>query len=261
VKTLKRSLRDQRLNSSRVHLERFVGEAAASIAPGARVLDAGAGDCRYQRFFSHASYESADFCEVEKPYAPVDYVCDLHSIPVEDERYDLVLLTQVLEHLPEPGEVLTELFRVLRPGGELWLSTPLFYAEHEQPYDFYRYTQFGLRHVVVEAGFEVVRLEWLEGYLGTVSYQLDMASRTLPLRPGRYGGGASGLGAALVVLLLRPLFFVLSLWLARLDAGGRHVAAGHPKNYCLIARRPEPYSRRAGGEPRSGENRRPPLEP
>jgi SAM-dependent methyltransferase len=239
LSTVKRFLRERRLNPSRVHLEEFVKGAAASVAPAALVLDAGAGDSRYKRFFSHARYESADFLQVDKPYAPVDYVCDLRSIPVEDERYDLVLLTQVLEHLPEPRQVLSELFRVLRPGGELWLSTPLFYAEHEQPYDFYRYTQFGLRHLVGEAGFELLRLEWLEGYLGTLSYQLDMASATLPVRPSRYGGGVPGLAAALVALLVRPLFFGLSLWLARLDAGGRHVSTGHPKNYCVIARRPE----------------------
>ena len=52
-------------------------------------------------------------------------LCDLADIPVEDARFDHVLLTQVLEHLPEPATVLGELHRVLRPGGTLWLTAPL----------------------------------------------------------------------------------------------------------------------------------------
>ena len=109
------------VNPSRTHLEDFVRRAAASAAPGALVLDAGAGEGMHRPFFAGATYESADFLEVDKQYAPVDYVCDLRHIPVPDERYEMVLLTQVLEHLPEPKETLSELHRVLRPGGRLWL--------------------------------------------------------------------------------------------------------------------------------------------
>src|SRR5215470_12370346 len=123
-------------NSSRIHLERFVLAAAASVAPGARILDAGAGDGGYRQHFTHVDYESADFMQVDKPYAhDITYVGDLADLPVEDARFDLVLLTQVLEHLSEPVAVLAELRRVLKPGGRLWGSSPLFYEEHEQPYD------------------------------------------------------------------------------------------------------------------------------
>ena len=59
-------------------------------------------------------------------------------------------------------------------------SGPLFYEEHEQPYDFYRYTQFGLRYLFSSAGFIIERLAWLEGYLGTVGYQLNTMARYLP---------------------------------------------------------------------------------
>ena len=116
-------------------------------------------------------------------------MCDLAEIPVEDARFDHVLLTQVLEHIPEPARVLAELHRVLKPGGTLWLTAPLFYAEHERPYDFFRYTQFGLRHVLESTGFEVQELDWMEGYLGTLSYQARLMSRSLPSSPADYGGG------------------------------------------------------------------------
>jgi len=145
-------------NSSRVHLDAFVRQAAASLPPGARILDAGAGSGLYRPHFEHVAYESADFGRLDTDYGDITYRCDLTSIPADDGRFDLVLCTQVLEHVPEPAAVLGELARVLKPGGSLWLTAPLFYQEHQAPYDFYRYTQYGLRHLVEGAGFTVERL-------------------------------------------------------------------------------------------------------
>ena len=103
----------------------------------------------YRSLFDHVTYESIDFCKVDKEYAAPTYIGDATAIPVSDGRYDfLVLMTQVLEHLPDPVKVLCEVNRVMKPASTLWLSCPLFYQEHEQPYDFFRYTQFGLRHLL-----------------------------------------------------------------------------------------------------------------
>lgn len=202
------------------------------------MLDAGSGSGIYRSLFEGAQYESADFAQVEKGYGHITYVCDLSSIPVEDGRYELVLLTQVLEHLPDPGAVLRELLRVLRPGGRLWLSAPLFYFEHEAPYDFYRYTQYGLRHLLESSGFEIERLEWLEGYLGTLSFQFVIAAGSLPRSPSGYGGGIVGLVAAAGAALLRPLLWTLSLVLARLDVRHKSTTLGMCKNYVVVARKP-----------------------
>jgi ubiquinone/menaquinone biosynthesis C-methylase UbiE len=136
------------LNASRVHLDDFIRAAGEATPAGALVLDAGAGDSAYRHHFSHARYESADFMQVDKEYAPdITYVGDLSSIAVEDSRFDMILMTQVLEHLPEPMTVLREMRRVIKPGGQIWASCPFYYEEHEQPYDFYRYTQFALRRM------------------------------------------------------------------------------------------------------------------
>ncbi|WP_322513018.1 class I SAM-dependent methyltransferase, partial [Chloroflexus sp.] len=108
-----------KFNSSRYRLWQENAAFAAAIPQGALVLDAGAGEAPYQSLFRHTRYESADFQKVNKPYAPSTYVCDLKSIPVEDNRFDFIVFNQVMEHLPEPKLVLNELYRVLKPGGKM----------------------------------------------------------------------------------------------------------------------------------------------
>ena len=223
-------------NSSRAYLHRFLTRAGQEVRPGQLVLDAGSGRAPYRDLFTHARYETADFLAVKgKTYTEQDYVCDLADIPVEDARFDHVLLTQVLEHIPEPRLVLAELHRVLKPGGTLWLTAPLFYAEHEKPYDFYRYTQFGLRHLLEAAGFTVRQVEWMEGYLGTLSYQMRLMSRALPSTRGDYGGGVSGLALALLAKAARRAGPRLADGLARLDLRFKFTGRGLPKNYQVVA--------------------------
>lgn len=226
-------------NSSRVYQHRFLKQAASVVQPGQRVLDAGAGRAPYRKLFRHASYETADFLALSgMKYRQPDYVCDLAAIPVEDGRFDHVLLTQVLEHLPEPGRVLAELHRVLAPGGRLWLTAPLFYAEHQAPYDFYRYTRYGMRHVLETAGFQVESIEWMEGYLGTLSYQLRVMSKVLPARRRDYGGGPRGTALALGARAAKRLGGPAADLLARLDVRYKFVDRGMPKNYQVVACKP-----------------------
>jgi ubiquinone/menaquinone biosynthesis C-methylase UbiE len=231
--------RFHRINSSRQYLLEFVKQAASSIPKGAAVLDAGAGKGPYKNLFAEALYESADFCQVDqKTYGDITYVCDLAQIPVPDSKYDLVLLTQVLEHVPEPRLVLQEIHRVLKPGGALWLSAPLFFEEHDIPYDFYRFTQYGLTHLLNTTGFNIEKLAWLEGYYGTLSHQLINAYRALPLRPRDYGGGVWGILASMAAVLLKPIFAGFSMLYSLLDVRHKYTAQGLCKNYAVIAIKP-----------------------
>ena len=225
-------------NSSRTYLHRFLTRAGQTVRPGELVLDAGSGRAPYRKLFDHARYETADFLAVKgKTYTEQDYVCDLAQIPVEDARFDHVLLTQVLEHIPEPAAVLAELHRVMKPGATLWLTAPLFYAEHEKPYDFFRYTQFGLRHLLESAGFEVREIDWMEGYLGTLSYQARVMSAALPSTPADYGGGLRGRALALGAKACKHSEPPASRHLAALDLRYKFVGKGLPKNYQVVARK------------------------
>lgn len=223
------------VNSSRHYLRAYNEEFAQAAQPGARVLDAGAGTQPYRPLFEHCVYETADFEQVDKAYAPSTYVCDLAKIPVEDARFDHVVFNQVLEHIPEPKTVLRELNRVLKPGGTIICTCPLFYAEHEQPYDFYRYTQFAHRYLFDQTGFEIRRLEWMEGYFGTLGYQLGEAALKLPLHPRRYAGHWAGLAAYPLVVVTKLACFVMAGLFYRLDRVIKVTDRGMPKNYVVIA--------------------------
>ncbi len=225
-------------NSSRTWLMREIEQFAASLPAGSLVLDAGAGEQIYRKLLSHCRYEAADFQKVDKPYAQSTYVCDLAAIPVEDERFDAILFTQTMEHLPDPLKVLVELRRVLKPGGSMICTAPLFFQEHEQPYDFYRYTQFAWRYLVEQAGLKIERLDWMEGYFGTVAYQLETAARYLPHHPNKLGGGALALLAAPMLAVGKMGFQLLARLLYRLDERTKYTDAGFPKNYVVIVRRP-----------------------
>lgn len=225
------------MNPSRHHLESLIASTAASLPAGSLVLDAGAGDCCYSRHFANHQYESCDFAEVSgKTYGRLTHICDIRSIPVEDDRYDAVLCSQVLAHIPDSLATLRELRRVLKPGGTLLLTAPLFFQENEPPHDYFRFTQHGLRHLLREAGFEVDRLEWLEGYAGTVAYQIGMAVRSLPRSPSRLGGGLWGVVASAVLCVSLPGLMVLRWVLARSDVKARITDRGMCKNYAVLAR-------------------------
>ena len=132
----------------------FVQEVAAKTPPGARVLDLGAGDAPYRELFRHADYRTHDW--PESPHvggALADVVAHAAALPLERESLQLILCTQVLEHVPEPARVLSECFRILEPGGELALTVPLVWELHELPHDYYRYTERGVEHLLTEAGF------------------------------------------------------------------------------------------------------------
>lgn len=83
-----------------------------------------------------------------------DILADLNeSLPIESEVADTVMSLSVMEHLREPQVFLNEAHRILKPGGSIVLQVPFMWWVHEAPYDFYRYTRFGLQYMFEKAGF------------------------------------------------------------------------------------------------------------
>lgn len=75
------------------------------------------------------------------------------DLPLEDASFDVALSTMMLEHVVDPRRVLSEVRRVLRPGGRLILVVPSVWPAHEVPYDYWRFTRFGLEQLLREFGF------------------------------------------------------------------------------------------------------------
>jgi len=83
---------------------------------------------------------------------------DAARLPFPNRCFDSVICLEVLEHVPDPTTVMKEIERVLKPGGRAWISMPFLYPLHDAPFDFQRYTEYGLRRDVQRAGLEVVGL-------------------------------------------------------------------------------------------------------
>ena len=119
-----------------------------------RLLDYGCGGSPYASLLPQFSpYVRADI----SPGEGIDLVTDSRGLLPDQPTasYDVVFSTQVLEHVPEPAKYLAEAFRLVRPGGSLVLTTHGFFPEHGCPDDYYRWTGYGLKRVVEDAGFVV----------------------------------------------------------------------------------------------------------
>jgi SAM-dependent methyltransferase len=121
-----------------------------------RVLDVGCGTQPYRSLFEVESYRGL---EIDTPQArarkAADDYYDGGRFPYPDASFDSVLCSQVLEHSFAPEMLLGEIARVLKPGGKLVLTVPFVWDEHEQPWDYARYSSFGLRALVERSGLTV----------------------------------------------------------------------------------------------------------
>lgn len=122
-----------------------------------RLLDVGCGSKPYRSLFRVTEYVGLD---IDNPVARQRGVADVFysgkDFPFEAKSFDSVLCNQVLEHVFNPDEFLAEIERVLRPGGTLLLTVPFVWDEHEQPWDFARYSSFGLKALLEKQGFRIV---------------------------------------------------------------------------------------------------------
>ena len=151
----------------------------------------------------------------------IDVFADLsRPLPLRNSSFDTVLLSDVLEHIPNPEDLLAEIARILRPEGRIVIGVPFLYWLHEVPHDFNRYTRYQLTRMLENEGLDVVALTEIGG---TPEVLADIMSKTLAPRPRLAAG-----------------FVVMARWLLRRGFVRRisqRTRARFPLAYIAIAKK------------------------
>ena len=138
------------------------------------VLDYGSGDGPYKDMLKtyFKEYTSADYPVTNQHHSvrPDIFINEDQKLDVEDGVFSCVVLSEVMEHLYKPHEALREINRVLIPEGLLIGTVPFFMWEHEKPYDFHRYTYFGLKRMFKDNGYDIIRLDYVGDIVGVSTY-------------------------------------------------------------------------------------------
>ncbi len=184
-------------------LKKFVQRVADLVEPDKKLLDVGAGELQYKKYFTHTNYISQDskVGDSNWDYSKLDIVSEIYNIPVADQSFDYILCTQVLEHLKYPNQAFKELSRILKQNGRLFVTCPLAWKEHQKPHDFFRYTQYSLKMLAQENNFKIIEMNKVGGKFITLSRLLIDVNLLFKIK-NKY------LRLALVVLLY-PLDFLV----------------------------------------------------
>lgn len=136
---------------------------AANFTKNGVVLDAGAGNLRFKLLFKKSIYlsqEHLDGIELKRMReTQYDLISPLdQKIPLKNNALDGIISNSVIEHIRSPEKFFAEAYRVLKPGGRIYIYVPFFAFEHEIPYDFQRPTRFGLQRWLQDAKFDQIEV-------------------------------------------------------------------------------------------------------
>lgn len=192
-----------------------------SVSSETSVLDYGCANLPYRHFFPpDCEYVGADLAG--NPDAAL-VLNDDGTLPVEDESYDTIVSTQVLEHVVDPRLYVSECFRAIKPGGRMMLSTHGTFVYHPDPEDYWRWTSAGLSKLIGDAGFEIRRLD---GVLGLLATALQLGQDALYWKvPERL--------RALLVIAVQPLVAIAD------RAQGRGSKRNNASVYVVVAEKPQ----------------------
>jgi len=195
--------------------DRWIQTKAYTVPAASRVLDMGAGTCLYRPFFSHCDYKTHDFKKYEgaekhggtSTYGHIDYVSEILAIPAPDKSFDVILCTEVLEHVPEPIKVLKEISRLLKPGGRVFITAPLGSGLHQLPFHFYGgYTPEWYKRFCKEAGMAAIEITPNGGFFKHLAQECARAASIYSQNSQLHGPEAADIQKLLIESLPR-LFF------------------------------------------------------
>jgi len=206
---------------------RFYQFALPKYARG-RLIDLGCGKVPlYATYKDHVtSITCVDWGNSMHPNPHLDQEQDLNQpIAYPDASFDTIILSDVLEHIRKPEGLIREMHRILAPGGQVIMNVPFYYGLHEQPFDYYRYTQFALRAMTEDAGFAVVELEAIGGVPEIMTDLFSKTVRGVPVVGRPLAKAAQG----------------FTTWFVRKGLGAklsRLTAKDYPFGYALVLKKP-----------------------
>lgn len=122
-----------------------------------KILDVGCGRRSYEKFIDKSNNYIG--LEVDLENKETNKLADEFyngiDLPYENDHFDILLCMQVLEHAIDSEKLISEFYRVLKPEGIVYITVPFIWGEHEIPYDFRRYTSFGIKKSLEDAGFKI----------------------------------------------------------------------------------------------------------
>ena len=148
--------------------------------------------------------DSWEYLNVDKSTNP-DYCCSAENIPIEENKFDMALMAEVLEHLENPSKVLQEACRILKPTGKIIATMPFLYPIHADPYDYQRWTPERIKLEFEKAGFTIEKITPM-GSVFAVMYDLLYTSL------GMASKNRKALKNRIANRLLMPIIARVFLW-------------------------------------------------
>ncbi|MFZ4057776.1 MAG: class I SAM-dependent methyltransferase [Ferruginibacter sp.] len=219
-------------NVDYIHLYFLLNDLEAAIKKYANghMLDLGCGNKPYENWYKQVTTSSVGCDIIQSDQNRVDVICLATELNFPDNTFDSVLCTQVLEHVFENQQLVKEAYRVLKPGGTIILTVPFCWQLHEEPYDFFRITKYGLANLFTEAGFEIDHIKANGGkWAATFQMLNNTVHSTFKYKTFR----AKILKIFFVELRGTWLINKLAIWLDK-----RYFDESWTLNYLIIAKKP-----------------------
>lgn len=227
-KLTRRLLWDRKYTYRRYCVDSFYLNAASVWNADAVCIDVGGKKTKKKGNFILEDYINAPIYVNIDPEVTPDYVCDARCMPFQDDYADILICSEMLEHVEEPVEVLREMYRVLKPGGKIFVCVPFSMHIHGLPHDYGRYTEMWWRVQAEKIGFSEMELAKQGGYYAT---RLNMNKRYFKMMYRRHRRNP--------LMLLPYLYFVVcnSILLLLEKHGADYAEAGYTTGYGIILKK------------------------
>jgi SAM-dependent methyltransferase len=141
-----------------------------------KLLDFGCGRKPYENLFSVREYIGIDIIVSGHNHgnSKVDVYYDGTTIPFDDHSFDSLFCSEVLEHVFNPDEVLTEISRVLKLQALAIITIPFCWNEHEIPFDYGRYTSYGIKYLLEKHGFQIIELRKSGNFIRVIWQMMNL---------------------------------------------------------------------------------------